>query len=219
MKSSFITIPSWLRTEYNLCGNELLIASIILGFSQDGQGCFTGSRQYLADWCGASIPTVARALTELTQRGIVLKSVITMPDGQQHPTYRFANVTRETKHEEHETKQDNTDTDTINEIISSWNDFAQIHGLQKITSISEHRKNAVKRILKKYTIEELKQGFDLISKSDFLLGKKTTWKATFDFVFNVTNFAKILDGNYNNTKNINNKTSSTNEMLKNLFTA
>ena len=49
--TNFISIQGWMRTELNLSGNELLVYAIIYGFSQDGESKFTGSRQYLADWC------------------------------------------------------------------------------------------------------------------------------------------------------------------------
>ena len=52
---NFIIIQGWMITELHLSGNELLIYAAIFGFSQDGKSNFEGSRQYLAEWCNASL--------------------------------------------------------------------------------------------------------------------------------------------------------------------
>lgn len=46
---NYITIQGWMRTDLKLSGNELIVYAIIYGFSQNKQGEFTGSAQYLAD--------------------------------------------------------------------------------------------------------------------------------------------------------------------------
>lgn len=38
--------------ELGLKGSELVAYALIYGFSQDGESWFTGSAQYVADWCG-----------------------------------------------------------------------------------------------------------------------------------------------------------------------
>ena len=48
--TNYITIPAIFRTQYNLNCNEVMIASIIYGFSQDGKSSFTGSLAYLQEW-------------------------------------------------------------------------------------------------------------------------------------------------------------------------
>lgn len=74
MKEGFICIQSWMREELNLSGNELLVYAVIYGFSQDGTSTFSGSRQYLADWCGCSIRNVQNILNSLTERGLLNKT-------------------------------------------------------------------------------------------------------------------------------------------------
>lgn len=71
--NNFIAIQGWMRTRLNLKGNELLIYALIYGFSQDGQSRFTGSRKYIADWCGCSLDTVDRALSSLVSKGLLAK--------------------------------------------------------------------------------------------------------------------------------------------------
>lgn len=71
--NNFIAIQGWMRTRLNLKGNELLIYALVYGFSQDGNSRFTGSRKYIAEWCGCSLDTVDRSLSSLVGKGLLAK--------------------------------------------------------------------------------------------------------------------------------------------------
>lgn len=43
--------------------------------------------------------------------------------------------------------------------------------------------------------------FKRVEKSDFLTGKETEWRASFDWIFKPENLTKILEGNYDNKPN------------------
>ena len=73
MDNGFITIQGWMRTELNLKGNDLLVYAIIFGFSQTENQRFTGSLQYLADWCGATKQGISKNLKGLIDRGLIQK--------------------------------------------------------------------------------------------------------------------------------------------------
>ena len=74
MKSEqFITIQGWMRTELGLKGNDLMVYAIIYGFSQDGENRFTGTLQYLADWCGATKNGIQKNLKNLIDKGYIEK--------------------------------------------------------------------------------------------------------------------------------------------------
>ena len=69
----------------------------------------------------------------------------------------------------------------------------------RLTRLSEKRKRAIKARLRKYSIDDIKRVFELAEESDFLKGKNNrNWSATFDWMMNDANMAKILDGNYKN---------------------
>ena len=69
----------------------------------------------------------------------------------------------------------------------------------KITALSEKRKKMINARLNTYGIEKITEVFNKAESSDFLKGKNNRdWKANFDWIMNDTNFAKILDGNYDN---------------------
>lgn len=74
-EKSFITIQAFMVNDLHLKGNELLVYAIIYGFSQDGESEFTGSLQYLADWCGTSKQTIISTLQSLCEKQLLLKNV------------------------------------------------------------------------------------------------------------------------------------------------
>lgn len=85
--NNFIAIQGWMRTHLNLKGNELLIYALIYGFSQDGQSRFTGSRKYIAEWCGCSLDTVDRSLNSLVSKGFLAKYPHTDQNGSRVVDY------------------------------------------------------------------------------------------------------------------------------------
>lgn len=85
--NNFIAIQGWMRTRLNLKGNELLIYALIYGFSQDGQSRFTGSRKYIAEWCGCSLDTVDRSLSSLVGKGFLAKYPHTDQNGSRVVDY------------------------------------------------------------------------------------------------------------------------------------
>ena len=76
MKSGYITIQSWMRDELNLKGNDLLVYAIIYGFSQTENQKFTGSLQYIADWCGATKQGILKNIKNLIDLGLICKEEI-----------------------------------------------------------------------------------------------------------------------------------------------
>lgn len=70
---NYIHIPGWAVTRLGLKGNELLVYSIIYGFSQDGETRFTGSLQYLADWTNSTKQSCIKCLKSLVEKGYITK--------------------------------------------------------------------------------------------------------------------------------------------------
>ncbi|MBR1750894.1 MAG: hypothetical protein IJ740_08450 [Ruminococcus sp.] len=69
----------------------------------------------------------------------------------------------------------------------------------KVRSISAAREKAIRARLRTYGAEDMKEVFEKAEKSDFLRGRNNrNWSANFDWLMKDTNFAKILDGNYDN---------------------
>lgn len=70
---NYILIPGWAINQLHLKGNNLMVYSIIYGFSQDGETEFTGSLQYLCDCLSVSKPTIINSLKELVTAGHLKK--------------------------------------------------------------------------------------------------------------------------------------------------
>ena len=70
---NYASLQGWMRTELGLKGNELLTFAIIYGFTQDGDSYFTGSAQYIADWCGITKRAALDILKKLSEKGMIEK--------------------------------------------------------------------------------------------------------------------------------------------------
>lgn len=71
--NNFIAIQGWMRNQLDLKGYELIIYALIYGFSQDGNSKFSGTRRYIAEWCGCSMRTVDNTLASLLNRNLIAK--------------------------------------------------------------------------------------------------------------------------------------------------
>ena len=82
------------------------------------------------------------------------------------------------------------------EILKLWNDFAEVHGLAKIQGIIPGSKREA------HLKARIEGGMDFIglldeiARAPFLLGQKTDFKATFDWILCPSNYQKIIEGNY-----------------------
>lgn len=70
---NFITIQGWMINELGLKGNALIVYATIYGFSQAEDCEFTGSANYLADWCGCSRQTIINILNNLVEQNLIIK--------------------------------------------------------------------------------------------------------------------------------------------------
>ena len=72
---NYVTIQGWMINELGLKGNELFCFAIIYGFSQITGTAFTGSYQYLADWCNTSRRTIINVIDNLESKGYIVKKL------------------------------------------------------------------------------------------------------------------------------------------------
>lgn len=64
---NYIVVPGWAINKLKLEGTDLLVFSIIHGFSQDGINKYTGSIRYLQEATGKSKSTIIRSLSSLVE--------------------------------------------------------------------------------------------------------------------------------------------------------
>lgn len=79
---NFITVLGWMRNILKLSGNDLIIYSIIYGFSQERNQWCSASQEYLAEWSGASLITVKRTIKNLVDKGYIKKRYFTNDMGR-----------------------------------------------------------------------------------------------------------------------------------------
>lgn len=76
--------------------------------------------------------------------------------------------------------------------------------LPRVIGLSNERKKHISARLKEFDLNTIISVFEKAGKSNFLTGENDkSWKANFDWIFNPTNFLKILEGKYDN--NVQNK--------------
>lgn len=75
----------------------------------------------------------------------------------------------------------------------------------RLTVLSDKRKQAIKARLNTYTVEQFREMFTKAEASSFLKGSNSNdWHANFDWLIKDSNFAKVLDGNYDDKQKNNN---------------
>lgn len=81
------------------------------------------------------------------------------------------------------------------EVVALYNTICI--GFSRINSLSDRREQDIKERLEKYSLDQFKEMFLKAESSSYLKGKNARkWKATFDWLIEDENFAKVLDGNY-----------------------
>lgn len=80
-------------------------------------------------------------------------------------------------------------------VISLFNSICT--SLPKIQKLTENRKRNIRNADKQLN-SDFKSFFEKVERSDFLSGRKTDWKASFDWILNPQNLVKVIEGNYEN---------------------
>lgn len=178
---NYYVIHGWMINKLGLKGVALSVYAIIYGFSQDGENEFTGSVQYLCDFCGASSrTTITKALNDLVERKLLFKKE-TFINGVQFNRYRanieiiwgVQNLDRgcpeieqggvqkmdrgcpEIEHNNKEYKKDNINNN--NNIYSAVIEFLNEKAGTKYRATSDNSKKHIKaRIAEGFTIDDFK---------------------------------------------------------------
>ena len=226
----YLTIPGWMRTELQLTGNDLIVFAIIYSACQvDGQD-FTGSLQYLADWCGSSKQGILKNIKNLIDRNLIVKMeygynksgyrcstklntdvqhsltpschiyMESSNNGSNKPIQLINNGCMDNKNDKKYKKTDRAvSRDDVDNFVRLYHKHC--FNLPKVRQLSDKRINAIKKIIMKYSQEDIIEVFDNANNSDFLLGKcEGTWKADFDFILREDKFLNILEGKYGGHK-------------------
>lgn len=224
-KDNYVVIQGWMLSELGLKGSELVVYACIYGFSQTDDQWFSGSRQYLAEWTNSTKRSVQNALKSLVKKGLLIKRdknvngvkfceyrairspvVKSFPQGGEKislPSEKISSGGSE------KVSPNNIDINTINnniedniyteescqQVIDLYHSICKSY--PKVRAMSEKRKDDIKARFITYGLEGFKVLFEKAEASSFLKGfSGTGWRATFDWLIEDGNMAKVLDGNY-----------------------
>lgn len=105
-----------------------------------------------------------------------------------------------------ENKETKSNNNIKNNMTKNNYDYQQIADMYndtcvsfpRLTKLSDRRKKAIKARFKAgYTLDDFRRLFELAESSEFLKGSNSrNWSATFDWLIQDGNMAKVLDGNY-----------------------
>ena len=214
---SYFQVSGWMLNRLNLKGVALHVFAIIFGFSQDGEGSFTGSLQYLCDFTNSSKNTVLKALKELVDKEYVTKTENTI-NGVRFCTYKSnapvvqklnrggaetePGVVQKLNRGGAETEPNNIEINNTNNISNNIDEVIGLYhsicvSFPAVKVVSDARKKAIKARLETYSLEDFKTVFENAESSSFLKGKNDRkWSANFDWLIADKNIVKVLEGNY-----------------------
>lgn len=100
-----------------------------------------------------------------------------------------------------ETSSKGFSREEIDQAVQAWNDLADEHGLSKCIKLTDSRKGRlIQRLQDCGGLEAWKEILSKVGQSSFLLGKKTDWRASFDFVLQPSSFVKLIEGQYDDVQ-------------------
>ena len=73
----YITIHQWMISDLRLSGVELLVYAMIYGFTLEERTTFYASQSYIADRLNVTVRAVARALSMLESKGMIIRAMAT----------------------------------------------------------------------------------------------------------------------------------------------
>lgn len=103
-------------------------------------------------------------------------------------------------------------------VVSLFNQICV--SLSKVQKLTDTRKQHIKTAVKTLGDLSFEEYFHMVEASDFLAGRKSDWKASFDWILSPANMVKVIEGNYHNPephshrKNNNEKTESSSAQLE-----
>lgn len=81
-------------------------------------------------------------------------------------------------------------------VVDSFNQICV--SLSKVVKLTDSRKRHIKAAVKTLGDLSFEEYFRMVEASDFLTGRKSEWKASFDWILIPTNMVKVIEGNYHN---------------------
>ena len=213
-KGVFIPKAVWL--DARLSALDKIILTEIDSLDSSDRGCFA-SNKHIAEFCQCSETKVSTAISKLVKLGYlrvqsfdgrrrILKSCLSNSESlhckkseAESQNTQYSNY-KEFNYKEIDNRERDKEALTSYEIIVALYNEA-CPSLTPVEIITEARKNAARNLRVVFGMERIKRGFEMAEASTFLKGKNTRgWCASFDWLCDPGNMAKVLEGNFADRK-------------------
>lgn len=139
-----------------------------------------------------SLKSTTHITTQSTAKSTTVTLSVSMTNDKTSTTRTTAKPTTKP------TAKTNATEDWFRQFVEYFNTGFSGTAIPKITKLTDRRKTAIKNIFKEYGKETVNAVLRKVYASDFLSGRETRWRASVDWIFNKTNFQKILEDTYVN---------------------
>ena len=84
------------------------------------------------------------------------------------------------------------------DVLNLWNEYASTHSLPQKRAAPDNLRSQINTISKKqkWNLKDWDTFLNILSESDFLMGKSSNWKMNMDWLAKPSNFSKAISGNY-----------------------
>jgi hypothetical protein len=137
---------------------------------------------------------------EKNKREAYINSRVNNKEGKnQYTEINKDKIGHTSKHMTGHMEDEDVNKDLVNykEVLENFHFYCD--KLSKVERLSMERKKHINARFKEFDLNTIIEVFKKVGKSNFLCGKNDrAWKANFDWIFNETNFLKIMEGKYEN---------------------
>ena len=199
----FVTIPTYLIKE--LPQDKLYALLDILSMADKNREVHTSERRLMERW-GWGNNKVRKFLDDMRKRSVIeaimkrSRSTVLVVNSRFLAVVRSDNEAIMKRSRSYRTINK---TDDLRMILDVWNELSE-YDIEPIPEmgISSVQYQNLKSIVEKYGVDDVVSTIQRIKISDFLQGKVTEWKITFNWFLKDANYLKVRSGKYDGGNNI-----------------
>lgn len=193
----FVTIPTYLIKE--LPQDKLYALLDILSMADKNREVHTSERRLMERW-GWGNNKVRKFLDDMRKRSVIeaimkrSRSTVLVVNSRFLAVVRSDNEAIMKRSRSYRTINK---TDDLRMILDVWNELSE-YDIEPIPEmgISSVQYQNLKSIVEKYGVDDVVSTIQRIKISDFLQGKVTEWKITFNWFLKDVNYQKVRSGKY-----------------------
>lgn len=203
----FVTIPTYLIEE--LPPDKFYALSDFLSMADENGEAFVTQRMLMERWKWGN--TKVRNFIDYLVDKDICKPKTNQETNQKQTRVFIVNTeffalpqTKNKPRNKPKTNQEKAeDADCLKAILDAWNELSSF-GIEPIPEmgISSVQYQNLKSIVEEYGIEDVTSTIQRIKISDFLQGKVTEWKITFNWFLKDGNYQKVRSGKYDGGNSI-----------------